>query len=104
MNEQRSELVAGFDLGTTYFKVGLYDRMGNRRGHGRRALKWDRPAAQRCELPVERFQRILKDTLDDAIETAACDRSDIKGISYGAQANTFLLLDEHLYYCRVIGI
>jgi sugar (pentulose or hexulose) kinase len=100
VSEQRSELIAGFDLGTTYFKVGLYDRMGIQRGLGRRLFEKDRPDAHRCEVPVEGFQRLLKEALDDAVAAAGCELSDIKGVSYAAQANTFLMLGRHDSNCR----
>jgi len=90
-----SGLVAGFDLGTTYFKVGLYDRAGIQRGHGRRAFEKDRRGPNRCEVPVDRFRQILKGALDNAVETAGCAHSDIEGVSYAAQANSFLVLGEH---------
>lgn len=90
-----SEMVAGLDLGTTFFKVGLYDRTGRCRGLGRRAFEKDRTESGHCEVPVERFYQILKGALDDAVAAGGCERSDIKGVSYASQANSFLLLDEH---------
>lgn len=90
----RNELIAGFDLGTTYFKVGLYDRQGQRRGLGRRAFDKQEPEPGHREAGVDAFRQMLKGALDDAVVAAECSRSDIKGVSYAAQANTFLLLDS----------
>ncbi len=89
-----TELVAGLDLGTTFFKVGLYDCEGRCHGHARQAFGKDLPNATRCDIPVAQFRSILKRTLDEAVAAASCRLADIMGVSYASQANSFLLLDE----------
>ena len=91
----KQELVAGIDIGTTFFKVGLFDRLGRCAGQGRRAFEKDQSYGGRCEAPADRFRKILRDTLDDAIASSGCGCHDIRAVSYGAQANSFLLLDDH---------
>ncbi len=89
-----TELVAGLDLRTSFFKVGLYDREGRCHGHARQAFSKDLPNATRWEIPVEQIRSILKRTLDEAVAAAGCRLADITGVSYAAQANSFLLLGE----------
>jgi len=87
-------LFAGFDLGTTFLKVGLYNERGERLGLGRRAFAKDVDPVGRCTVPVERFQATLLAALCDALTAAGRTPQDITGVSYCSQANTFLLLDE----------
>jgi xylulokinase len=83
-------LLLGLDLGTSYFKVGLFDAAGELRGLGRVATDVDTPAPGRVELPASAFWQRLRQALDQA----CAQPGDVAGISYSSQANTFLLLDE----------
>ena len=87
-------LLLGIDLGTSYFKVGLFDEKGALRGLGRVAVEMDTPQAGRSELPVPRFWAHLRRGLSAALNEAGAQASDIAGLSYSSQANTFVLLDE----------
>ena len=62
--ERQMELVLGIDLGTSYFKLGLFDRDGKPRGLGRVAVKTDNADRARRELPAERFWLTLKKGLN----------------------------------------
>lgn len=86
-------LLLGIDLGTSYFKVGLFDRDGALKGLGRVAVAATAPADGRVELPAPAFWQRLKDGLAEALHQAAATPREIVGISYSSQANTFLLLD-----------
>lgn len=86
-------LLLGLDLGTSYFKVGLFSPEGELRGLGRVRVVTDTPAPGRVELPVERFLCLLRSGLDEALRAAGARAVDIAGISYASQASTFLLLD-----------
>lgn len=86
-------LLLGIDLGTTYFKVGLFRERGELCGLGRVAVATQCPAPGRCELAVADFWRLLRRGLDDALAQARAVPSDIAGVSYSAQANSFVLLD-----------
>ncbi|MDD4889240.1 MAG: FGGY-family carbohydrate kinase, partial [Phycisphaerae bacterium] len=88
------ELVLGIDLGSSYFKLGLFDRAGQLRGLGRVAVQPDRGDGSRCEWPVERFWDTLRTGLADALGAAGGRPADIRGVSYGSQANSFVLLDQ----------
>lgn len=88
-------LLLGIDLGTSYFKVGLFDATGALRGLGRVAVSKQTPEPGRSELPVADFWRLLRTGLADALAQAKASVRDIAGLSYSSQANTFLLLDQH---------
>ena len=86
-------LLLGIDLGTSYFKVGLFDGRGTLRGLGRVAVEMDTPRARWSELPVPRFWALLRRGLSDALNEAGAQANDIAALSYSSQANTFVLLD-----------
>lgn len=87
------DLFAGIDLGTSYFKAGLFDPAGRLLGLGRVAVELDGPAP-RAELPVGRFWSLLADALGQAAEQAGARLADVRAVGYSSQANTFCLLDE----------
>jgi xylulokinase len=87
------ELFAGIDLGTSYFKAGLFDRSGRLLGLGRVAVALSGPAP-RAELDVERFWALLADALGQAAEQADASLADVVAVGYSSQANAFCLLDE----------
>lgn len=87
-------LLLGIDLGTSYFKVGLFDQAGKLKGLGRVAVPKQMPARGRCELPVEHFWQVLRRGLEEALAEAGANAAQIAGISYSSQANTFVLLDR----------
>ena len=86
-------LLLGIDLGTSYFKVGLFDERGVLKGLGRVPVNKTVPAPGRCELAVEEFWSAVRRGLTEALREASASASDIAGISYSSQATTFLLLD-----------
>ncbi len=87
-------LLLGIDLGTSYFKVGLFDPAGTLKGLGRVAVPVQTPAPGRCELSVDLFWDVLRRGLGEALAEAGAVLTDIAGLSYSSQANTFLLLDR----------
>ncbi len=87
------DLVLAIDLGTTYFKTALFDRTGQLRGLVRQRVDKDEDDL-RCELPVDRFWKILKEGIATALNQAGAGEESIQGIGYCSQANTFLLLDR----------
>ena len=88
------ELVLGIDLGTSYFKLGLFDRTGKLHGFGRVLVEKDTENGNRCQLPVERFWSLLCQGLTEACKQAQAQPEDIKAVSYSSQANSFVLLGE----------
>lgn len=85
-------LLLGIDLGTSYFKVGLFDESGTLRGLGRVAVEPQSPGPERFELPVPVFWERLRRGLDEALNQAGATADAIAGISYSSQANTLVLL------------
>lgn len=88
------KLLLGIDLGTSYFKLGLFDSVGVLKGLGRVAVDPETPAPGRFELSVAAFWDRLRRALAEALAQAGVGTDEIAGISYSSQANTFLLLDD----------
>jgi len=88
------DLVLGIDLGTSYFKLGLFDREGRVQGFGRVFVPKDTLDGTRCELAVERFWMLLRQGLSLACKQAKTNAGDIKAVAYSSQANSFVLLDN----------
>jgi sugar (pentulose or hexulose) kinase len=86
-------LVLGIDLGTSYFKAGLFDRSGRLRGLGRAEVLKDVTADGRCELPVERFWKLVRECIGAALGQAQVGPEDIAATCYSSQANSVVLLD-----------
>jgi sugar (pentulose or hexulose) kinase len=87
------DLVLGIDLGTSFFKCGLFDRTGRLRGLGRVPVPSVSDGVRR-ELPIDAFWTALERALVSALEEAQARADDIRGVSCSSQANSFLLLDE----------
>lgn len=87
-------LLLGIDLGTSYFKVGLFDATGALKGLGRVAVEKDIAIPGRNELPVPRFWQLLRRGLIDALSQARATEREISAVSYASQANSFVLLDR----------
>lgn len=90
------ELYLGIDLGTSAFKLGLFDRDGQLKGLGRIPVITNKGEGGEngVELPVASFWSNLSDGLALALKEANANPKDIQSVSYAAQANTFILLDE----------
>lgn len=86
-------LLLGIDLGTSYFKVGVFDPAGTMQGLGRVAVPKESKHPGWFELSVDEFWAVLRRGLEEALHEAGAVASDIRGISYSSQANTFVLLD-----------
>jgi xylulokinase len=89
------DLVLGIDLGTSYFKLGLFDRSGALRGLGRIAVAKDTDDGTRCEVPVARFWSLLQSGVADACAQAQAAPTQIRALAYSSQANSSLLLDAN---------
>ncbi|MCG8311387.1 MAG: FGGY-family carbohydrate kinase [Cytophagales bacterium] len=83
----------GIDLGTSYFKAGVFDEQGRLKGLGRQFVHKVIKNNTICELPVTVFWKVLRDSIGEAIQTADIPSREIRWISYASQANSFLLLD-----------
>lgn len=82
----------GIDLGTTYFKAGIWDDSGRQCGLGRAPVPKN-TGGGRCELPVEDFWKAIRTAVTEALADAGIPASALDGVSYSSQANSFILLD-----------
>jgi len=87
-------LFLGIDLGTSYFKLALFDEGGRCCGLGRVPVESDAGDGSLCELAVDRFWASLRNALSESLQQAGADSAEIQGVAYSSQANSFLLLDE----------
>jgi xylulokinase len=89
------DYVLGFDLGTSYFKLGLFNKKGELCGLGRVYISKDVGDGSRSEVPIDRFWKLLQHGLQDACQQAQILPNRIKAVSYSSQANSFVLLDKN---------
>ncbi|MBI5092523.1 MAG: hypothetical protein HZB26_08780 [Candidatus Hydrogenedentes bacterium] len=82
----------GIDLGTTFFKAGLFDDRGRLLGLGRVSVEKEESDG-RCELPIAAFWRLLSQAVAESLAAAAIKPEAVAGLSYSSQANSFLLLE-----------
>jgi xylulokinase len=82
-----------FDLGTTYFKVCLFDDTGELIAVRRAAPPIVRPEDGRYELPVEGFRQVLTEAVLDLGRSVVGGLCDVFAISFATQTNSFVLLD-----------
>jgi sugar (pentulose or hexulose) kinase len=85
----------GIDLGTSYFKAGIFDEDGRLKGLGRRFVKKETGDGTLCELPVPVFWGTLRACIGSAVKEAGIMPEEISAVSYSSQANSFILLDEN---------
>lgn len=85
------EVLMGIDLGTSYFKVGLFDREGSLMGLGRTAVPAAGPSP-RAELGVEDFWSTLQTSFDEALTAAGARPDAIRSVGYSSQANSAICL------------
>lgn len=89
------DLFLGIDLGTSYFKAGLFDKNGRLIGLARTGVPKNTPSRGICELQVDDFWRCLRHTIADALNDAKAVSTDIVAMSYASQANSFVLMDRN---------
>lgn len=84
----------GIDLGTSYFKAGIFDNQGKLVGLGRHLVEKSKDDGIICELSIAAFWETLRKCVDQAIEKAEINSNEIVSVSYSSQANSFVLLDK----------
>lgn len=89
------DLFLGIDLGTSYFKAGLFDKSGRLMGLARTGVPKQTPTRGICELQIEDFWRCLRHTIADALNDAKAKSEDVIAMSYASQANSFVLMDRN---------
>lgn len=90
------DYILGVDLGTSYFKLGLFNRNGDLAGLGRVATPVDIGDGTRREMRIDRFWTILQQGLQQACKMANTTPDRIQAVAYAAQANSFVLLDKSM--------
>lgn len=83
----------GIDLGTSYFKAGLFDKTGKIRGLGHQFVKKESENNTICELNLNVFWNTLHSCVSEALHGAGIFPGEITAVSYSSQANSFILLD-----------
>jgi xylulokinase len=86
--------VLGIDLGTTYFKAGLFSEDGQLLGMGRAVVAAQTNAGGRLEISPSRFQSLLGEVVGRALAESGLPSVAVEAVSYSSQANSFLLLDQ----------
>jgi len=81
-----------FDLGTSYFKVCLFDEDLQLIARHSVTVPVTAPKPGQCELPIADFQRTLKDAVAEVSRQAKGVR-DVTTVCFASQANSFTLLD-----------
>lgn len=82
------------DLGTTYFKVCLFDDAGRIVTVRRVVPPAVRSPGGRYELPVDGFERVLVGAVRELNDAVAGGVSGVRAVCFATQANSFLLLDK----------
>ena len=87
-------LYLGIDLGTSYFKAGVFDETGRLKGLGRQYVSKNTGDGTFCELPVALFWDTLRACVGEALQNAQIISDEILAVSYSSQTNSFILLDD----------
>ena len=82
------------DLGTTYFKVCLFDEQGRLRARSRMAAPIRRTPDGRCEMPAGRFVAAVRSGIRGLLAGTPCGLRSVSAVAVATQTNSFLLLDE----------
>ena len=85
----------GIDLGTSYFKVGIFNEKGKMIGLGRKSVKKFTGDGTICELSVIDFWDTINACVKEALQKADITSEEILSFSYSSQTNSFILLDEN---------
>lgn len=83
----------GIDLGTSFFKAGIFDETGKMHGLGRYPVKKNTSDGNICQLDVVVFWKTLRLCIRDAVKVSNISPRLIQALSYSSQANSFILLD-----------
>ena len=84
----------GIDLGTSYFKAGVFDANGKLYGLGRHSVEKNTGNGTISELSVVTSWKTLRLSIQDAIKESNISLHDISSLSFSSQANSFILLDK----------
>jgi xylulokinase len=85
--------ILSLDLGTTYFKFSLFDRIGQMVDTCRIAPPISTTPDGRMELTAESFAAVILQGFDELRQRIGGDLGDVEAITFASQTNSFLLLD-----------
>src|SRR5688572_23350428 len=81
-----------FDLGTTLYKVALFDESGELLALERAIPPIEHPQAQWAEVDPSQFLQVLISVVAKLRASVGLD--DVAAVSFATQANSFTLLDQ----------
>ena len=81
------------DLGTTYFKIALFDRDGQLCDSCRIAPPIDAASSGLLELPADAFRNTLAEGIAKLRDRAENGLADVEAVTFATQTNSFVLLD-----------
>ncbi len=85
--------ILAIDLGTTYFKITLFDRSGGLCGTCRLAPPAAETEAGRMELPADAFGDTITQGVAELRDRAGGGLADVEAVTFATQSNSFVLLD-----------
>ena len=85
--------ILSIDLGTTYFKISLFDRNGRLCDTCRIAPPIVAAQAGYMELPADAFGDVILRGIAELRGRSGGDLSDVEAVTFATQTNSFVLLD-----------
>ena len=85
--------ILAFDLGTTYFKITLFDRSGRLCDSCRIAPPIRSGQTGEMELPADAFREALAQGVRELRDRADGGLADVEAVTFATQTNSFVLLD-----------
>lgn len=83
------------DLGSTYFKAGVFDEHLKLRGAGQHSLRYSYPGPGAVEISIDEIETGFKSCIKEALDAAGLKNpASLKGISITSQAQTFTVVDR----------
>ena len=86
--------ILSIDLGTTYFKVSLFDRNGRLCDLCRIAPPIAAAQAGYAELPAGAFDRAILQGISELRSRSSRGLTDVAAVTFATQTNSFMLLDS----------
>lgn len=85
--------ILSIDLGTTYFKVSLFDSDGRLRDLSRIASPVVAARTGYAELPADAFCSAILQGILELRSRSSCGLTDVEAVTFATQTNSFILLD-----------
>lgn len=86
-------MILSVDLGTTYFKGGLFDRSGSLCAFHRMPTPIDHPQKEHWEIAPERFLEAITQVIAALAASTPDGLAQVAAVSFSTQSNSLLLLD-----------